>query len=155
MKISEFKAHLVQVKSLQFKLPDNSSVPEHFHITELGKISKHYIDCGGVERFTQNTNFQIWFAEDFEHRLSPSKLLNIIQMAETKLNLPDVEIEMEYQSDTIGKYHLGFVDGAFTLLPMQTDCLAKDKCGIPEHKTKLKMANLGATNSCEPGNGCC
>jgi len=155
MKISEFKSLLVQVKTLQFSLPDGTAVPAHFHITELGKISKHFIDCGGVERFIQSANFQLWYADDVQHRLSPIKLLNIIQIAETKLNLPDIEIEMEYQSDTIGKYHLGFSDGVFNLLAIQTDCLAKDKCGIPEKKANLKLANLGANDSCIPGKGCC
>jgi Family of unknown function (DUF6428) len=47
MKISEFKTHLNNLDSVNFKLPNGTLVPLHFHITEVGRISKHFIDCGG------------------------------------------------------------------------------------------------------------
>ena len=74
-----------------------------------------------------------------------------------KLNLRDTEIEVEYQSDTISKYSLGFNDGKFQLLAKQTDCLAKDNCGVPTNKPKLKLSELQsqAANCCTPDSGCC
>lgn len=32
-----------------FKLENGNSVPEHFHVTEVGIITKDFIDCGGTE----------------------------------------------------------------------------------------------------------
>ena len=49
MKLSEFLFALNQVESLDFKTPDGTAVPAHFHITEVGKVEKHFIDCGGTE----------------------------------------------------------------------------------------------------------
>lgn len=157
MKLSEIKKHLETVNEVTFQLPDGSTVPIHFHVTEVGQITKHFIDCGGTVRNEKKVNFQLWEANDFDHRLAPQKLLNIISLSETKLGIEDSEIEVEYQSNTIGKYDLGFDGKNFLLLNKQTDCLAKDNCGIPVEKLKLKMSDLSAKadSCCTPGGGCC
>jgi hypothetical protein len=56
------------------------------------------------------------------------KLLSIIDLSETVLAISDLEIEAEYQSETIGKYGLDFNGKYFSLTTKQTDCLVKDKC---------------------------
>ena len=157
MKLSEIKKHLETVNDVTFQLPDGSMVPIHFHVTEVGQITKHFIDCGGTVRNEKKVNFQLWEANDFDHRLAPQKLLNIISLSENKLGIEDSEIEVEYQSNTIGKYDLGFDGKNFLLLNKQTDCLAKDNCGIPVEKLKLKMSDLSAKadSCCTPGGGCC
>ncbi len=157
MKLSEIKKHLETLNDVTFQLPDGSMVPIHFHVTEVGQITKHFIDCGGTVRNEKKVNFQLWEANDFDHRLAPQKLLNIISLSENKLGIEDSEIEVEYQSNTIGKYDLGFDGKNFLLLNTQTDCLAKDNCGIPVEKLKLKMSDLSgkADSCCTPGGGCC
>jgi len=50
MKISALKKHLSEVSTIGFKLPDGQLIPVHFHVTEVGLINKHFIDCGGTER---------------------------------------------------------------------------------------------------------
>lgn len=154
MKLSEFKAHLAQLSEIIFILPSGSFVPKHFHVTEVGSVDKTFIDCGGTLRKEQKINFQLWEAADFDHRLAPKKLREIIELAEKQLRLNDTEIEVEYQTETIGKYELDFDGSSFLLVNTLTDCLAKEKCGIPEEKEKLKLINLGA-NQCAPGSGCC
>lgn len=153
MKLSEVKKSLSTASSVNFQLPDGSFVPEHFHVTEIGLVTKHFIDCGGTVRTEKMANFQLWDANDFEHRLKPKKLLDIIALSEKMLLLEDLEIEVEYQDDTIGKYGLDFNGKDFVLLSTQTNCLAKDKCGIPPEKLKVNVA--GAATACTPGGGCC
>lgn len=153
MKLSEIKKHLSTAEAVNFKLPSGAFVPEHFHVTEVGLVTKHFIDCGGVERIEKVVNFQLWNADDFEHRLKPKKLMHIIALSEAKLGIGDLEIEVEYQSDTIGRYDLNFDGKDFELMPKQTACLAPDACGVP---TSPKVAFVGLTqNSCTPGGGCC
>src|SRR5690606_33980240 len=113
MKLSEIKAILPTLENVVFQLEDGTFVPEHFHVTEVGQITKNFIDCGGTIRKEHVVNFQLWNADDFEHRLKPSKLLNIILLSEEKLGIQDAEIEVEYQSDTIGKYDLAFNEKTF------------------------------------------
>jgi len=156
MKLSEIKNHLATAGAVNFKLPNGTFVPENFHVTEVGVITKNFIDCGGVVRKEEVANFQLWDANDFEHRLKPKKLLDIIALSEKVLGMGDFEIEVEYQSDTIGKYDLDFDGKDFILVNKQTACLAQDACSIPA-KPKLSLQMLGNQegNSCTPGGGCC
>ena len=142
------------MKEIAFELPDGSLVPRHFHVTEVGKIDKHFIDCGGTVRKESVINFQLYEANDYDHRLHPEKLVHIIELSEKILSLEDHEIEVEYQGDTIGKYGLAIQGDRFLLTTKHTDCLAKDDCGIP--KQAKSMVNLvTAESECTPGGGCC
>ncbi|WP_304236406.1 DUF6428 family protein [Jiulongibacter sediminis] len=155
MKLSEIKNHLAQLKTIAFQLPDGSLVQEHFHVTEVGEVTKHFIDCGGTVRHEKVVNFQLWSANDYNHRLHPEKLVKIIELSEKTLGMGDLEIEVEYQGDSIMKFGLDFDGETFLLTSKQTDCLAKDKCGIPEKK-KVELVGLATkATSCTPGGGCC
>lgn len=156
MKLSQVKNILKTVQAVNFNLPDGTTVPEYFHVTEVGLITKNFIDCGGTVRNETVVNFQLWNANDFEHRLKPQKLLNIIELSEKILGIGDFEIEVEYQSTTIGKYDLDFNGKDFVLLNKQTACLAQDQCGIPAEKQKVKLSELNNQSSCcSPGGSCC
>ena len=80
MKLSEIKNHLISLETIAFKLPNGALVPSHFHVTEVGIVSKHFIDCGGTLRQEKVVNFQLWEANDYDHRLHPEKLLSIIEL---------------------------------------------------------------------------
>ena len=82
MNLSDIKKHLNTVTAVNFQLPNGTIVPPHFHVTEVGQINKKFIDCGGVVRNEKTVNFQLWEAGDFDHRLAPQKLLNIIALSE-------------------------------------------------------------------------
>lgn len=155
MKLSEIKNKLEYLETIAFKLPNGQLVPNHFHVTEVGKITKHFIDCGGTVRKEEVVNFQLWNADDYDHRLHPEKLVHIIELSEKTLGIEDLEIEVEYQAETIGKFGLDFDGTNFLLTTKQTDCLAKDNCGIPAEKPKLQFSELVTGNTCEPGGGCC
>ncbi|WP_057937772.1 DUF6428 family protein [Algoriphagus resistens] len=156
MRLSEVKQALSQLENIAFQLPDGTLVPTHFHVTEVGKISKHFIDCGGTVRTENVANFQLWDADDYNHRLYPEKLNKIIELSENVLGLEDLEVEVEYQGETIGKFGLEFDGTNFLLVGKQTDCLAKDNCGIPQGKQKLNLSDIPTSaNSCAPGSGCC
>ena len=157
MKLSDIKKILPTLENVEFQLENGTFIPEHFHVTEVGMITKNCIDCGGVIRNEKVVNFQLWNADDLEHRLKPGKLLNIIQLSEEKLNIQDYEIEVEYQSGTIGKYDLEFNGKTFILKNKTTACLAQDACGIPSEKKKKNLSDLtpNPSNTCTPGSGCC
>jgi hypothetical protein len=156
MKLSQVKALLPTIEQLSFKLENGVAVPEHFHVTEVGMLIKNFIDCGGTIRSEKTVSFQLWNAQDHEHRLKAQKLLNIIRLSEEKLGLEDAEVEVEYQGDTIGKYALAFDGRHFILQNKTTACLASDQCGITEAKPKVKLSELAnIQSSCSPNSGCC
>ncbi|MFZ4613159.1 MAG: DUF6428 family protein [Bacteroidia bacterium] len=156
MKLSTFKEHLSNLNTVNFVLPNGTFVPKHFHVTEVGLITKNFIDCGGTVRTEKVVNFQLWVAEDLNHKLEAKKLMEIISLSEKLFSNEDLEIEVEYQSNTIGKYGLDYNDHNFLLTAKQTNCLAKDNCGIPPSKIKLQLATIETSkSSCTPGGGCC
>ncbi len=154
MKLSEIKSILPNLNNVEFQLENGAFVPEHFHVTEIGFVTKHFIDCGGTIRDEKVVNFQLWNANDFDHRLKPSKLLNIVKLSEEKLGIEDANIEVEYQVDTIGKYDLDFNGTNFVLKNKQTACLASDSCGNPSTKPKIQLSELN-NSCCAPKSGCC
>lgn len=156
MKLSQLKQWLGGINELNFKLPDGTYVPRHFHVTEVGQVNRHFIDCGGTVRREKAVNFQLWNAGDMDHRLAPQKLSDIIALSEKVLGIGDGEIEVEYQGDTIGRYGLEFNGEHFVLTAKQTACLASDACGNTGNKPKLRLADLQATKTacCTEGGRC-
>jgi hypothetical protein len=157
MKLSEIKNKLKKLPTIAFQLPNGDLVPSHFHVTEVGKITKHFIDCGGTVRLEEVANFQLWEANDYDHRLHPEKLLHIIELSQEKLQIPDLEIEIEYQmAETIGKFQLTFDGTNFQLTSKATNCLAKDNCGIPTEKLKVKIGEWKEKEAacCAPNLSC-
>ncbi|HSD14969.1 MAG TPA: DUF6428 family protein [Flavobacterium sp.] len=156
MRLAEIKEVLKTMEAVNFQLPDGTFVPEHFHVTEIGEITKNFIDCGGTVRKETVVNFQLWDANDYDHRLKPQKLSHIIELSEKVLNIGDNEIEVEYQSDTIGKYDLDFNGKDFVLVVKKTACLAQDQCGVPNEKMKVSLKDLQEQSSCcAPNSSCC
>jgi len=155
MRLSEFKDILQEVEELKFKVENGEQVPSHFHITEVGNVDKHFIDCGGTIRKESKISFQLYTANDFDHRLESEKLLSIVELSEKQLQLQDHSIEVEYQNNSIGKYELEFDGDAFILKNTHTDCLAKDNCGIPEKKTTRPLSSLNKEACCGPESNCC
>ena len=70
--------------------------------------------------------------------------MDIIQLSEKTLNLQNLNIEVEYQGESIQKFGLDFNGKNFLLITKQTDCLAKGKC----EKPKMKLSNFKKTSCC-------
>jgi len=50
MKLSDFKKQLSTITDINFVLQNGTVVPKHFHVTEVGQVTKRFIDCGGTVR---------------------------------------------------------------------------------------------------------
>lgn len=147
MKLSEFKSALSKVNNPKIQMPNGTLIPTHFHVTELALIIKNYIDCGGVVRMERKITFQLWVANDYDHQLTSFKWLGIIKKGELNYGITDEPIEVEYQGQTIERYGLSFANDVFTLIPLFTDCLASDQCGVPPDQ-------LLKTSCCSPSSNC-
>lgn len=137
MNVSEFNDVLSQHGSakLQFVLPNGATVPVHFHVTEVGRVDKTFIDCGGTQRAVASCLLQVWTADDADHRLVPSKLAKIMSLAAPLLQSDTLPVEVEYGEDTASQYAVDRFESTFgtlrfVLASKRTDCLAKDKCGV-------------------------
>lgn len=140
MNVSELKAMLQAhaQAALRLVLPSGERIPDHFHVTEVGRVEKNFIDCGGTRRQSVTCQLQAWAAHDIDHRLEAGKLAKILQLAEPVLGGEELPVEIEYGVEVAAQYQLSEVqvgvDGLlyFVLVGKQTDCLAKDKCGVGE-----------------------
>ena len=156
MKLSEFKKHLEALAQIHFVLSNGTKIPSHFHITEVGMTTKQFTDCGNTFRISKTATFQLWTSVDFYHRLEPQKILKIINATEKMFDGEDLDIEIEYQQETIGKFGLEFSNEEFVLTNTKTDCLAKDNCGIPVDKIKTKIGEWKEKAvCCTPESNCC
>ncbi|MFQ3575910.1 MAG: DUF6428 family protein [Cytophagales bacterium] len=158
MKLSELLEHLKSLNELNFIDEKDELIPRHFHITEVGIKSKRFLDCGGTSRTEDKVYFQFWLADDYDHRLSPQKLVGIIEKYDFRLNDYELDVEIELQlPSTIGLFGLSSDKDYFKLTSLQTDCLAKGICDVP----KATENNQGIINfklketKCNPNSGCC
>ena len=120
---------------MHFMLPDKAFVPAHYHITEVGRVHKDFIDCGGTMRSSTSCVLQVWVADDVDHRLDSTKLAKILQVAWPLLQSDDLPVHVEYEDAVVSQYPIGGAEitpGAilFSLGAMHTACLAPDKCGV-------------------------
>jgi hypothetical protein len=123
--------------AIRFQLPTGDWIPDHFHVTEVGRVDKNFVDCGGTRRQSAACLLQTWTASDVEHRLVAGKLARILELAQPVLGSVELPVEMEYGPEVAAQYLVSDVavglDGlTFFLTGKQTDCLAKDKCGVGE-----------------------
>lgn len=139
-------------KALKLLLPGGESVPQSFHVTEVGRVQKTFLDCGGRLHQTDVCQIQAWVGSDEDHRLAVGKLLKIFEKSALILPGAGSPIEIEYEQGLLSQYPIaGYEITAkeilFQLEKKHTDCLAKDICLPP---AKADQGNA----SCQ-GSGCC
>ena len=135
MKFSTFREALQKspTQQLRFVLPDGDLIAAHAHITEVGRIDKTFIDCGGTVRKVSTCSLQACVADGTDHRLEPGTLATVLDKAASILADNDLEMEIEYEDCQISQFPVENVsmqgdDLKFYLGTKHTDCLAKDVC---------------------------
>lgn len=138
MKLTDLKARLAAHPelNLRFVLPDGSMVPAHAHVTEVARIDKRFVDCGGTMRNDSFCRLQTWVADDFHHRLTAGKLLAILSKAGPVLLSDDLDVDIEHEKDVVSQYPVESADSidgelVFRLTTRHTACLAEDRCLRP------------------------
>ena len=131
--------------------PDGEPIEAHFHVTEVGRVQKDFIDCGGTVRREVTCLLQTWVGDDTEHRITGAKLLKAIAAAAPVLADADLPVELEYEACNVVQLRVVAIERSAEALVIRlakkhTDCLAKELC-IPNPTTNAA--------TCTPGSGCC
>jgi hypothetical protein len=156
-------------QALRIVLPNGEAVAPHFHITEVGHVTKNFLDCGGTKRSQESCLLQTWVHSDVDHRLETDKLASILRIAGDVLPSLDLPVEIEHEAGVVSQYPVtaGSSDGhALTLTTglKHTACLAMDVCCAPASTTNATTPSPTATHDkprvkagscCTPGGGCC
>ena len=120
---------------VRLALPDGTFVPAHFHVTEVGRVQKDFIDCGGTIRNSVSCVLQVWVAEDVTHRLETSKLAGIISKGSELFATTDCPLEVEYENGLLSQYPVLESEETPEALILHlgrkhTACLALDRCRV-------------------------
>lgn len=138
MQLSDLKFLLTEHPGHHFRiaLPDGNAVPVSFHVTEVGRLQKTFLDCGGKLRESITCQLQIWVGEDYDHRIETGKMAAILDKAKPILPDDRVPVEIEYEDRVISQYTITryeILDAAVILVlaHKHTECLAPELCGLP------------------------
>lgn len=153
MQLGTLKERLRQhpEKIVRLVLPDGDAIAARFHVTEVGHVTRRFIDCGGTIRQLESCLLQTWVPDgDADHRLTAGKLAKILDRSNQVVPSDDLAVEIEYESCVVAQYALeeSSVEGdslTFSLGNKKTDCLAREACGV-------EPAAAGA--GCCGGQGC-
>ena len=149
MNLKDLKAALAKNPDapLHFILPDGVSIPVHAHVTEIARIDKRFVDCGGTLRTEAFCRLQTLVGADIDHRFTTTKLLRVLNAA-TALHLSDeLEVDVEHEAVWISQFPLGVTrleEGEFVLqlAVRHTACLAEDKCGLTPRESAITFKPL-------------
>jgi hypothetical protein len=137
MKLNAFKQHLAEAgsRAVRFELPSGVPVAPHAHVTEVARIDKRFIDCGGTLRTDSLCRLQTWVADDVAHRLHADKLLGILNKAASVLGTDgeNLDVDVEHEEGVISQYPIHEIhpDAGSVLIRLgrrHTACLAPELC---------------------------
>jgi hypothetical protein len=158
MMLSEFKKVLAEnpCRIIRFVLPTGSKIPPHAHVTEVARLDKRFIDCGGTFRTETSCRLQTWFADDTDHRLTAGKLLAILEKSASFLETDNLEVDVEHETPFVSQFPISGVETEGEALIVRlgvkhTACLAEDKCLPP---TLNKISILEALPNIQSGKCC-
>lgn len=144
--VSALKAALTTAPNLPITViwTDGEPIEAHFHVTEVGRVQRDFVDCGGTVRRIVTCLLQTWVGDDTDHRLTGGKLLKAFEHAAPILGAEDLPVELEYETCNVVQLVVASVTREADRLVLQlgskhTDCLAKELC-LP--------SAAGATQGC-------
>ena len=148
-------------KSLLFEYTPGQLVGANYHITEVKHLKIDSVDCGARTDAWNETIVQLWESPSEIGKteyMSAFKALGILnKVGKMKPYDLNSEIKIEYSNPLFHTAQLFINDLEIygdnlvaKLAVEQTDCKAKDECGVPE-----PVGAVSASESCAPGSGCC
>ncbi len=142
-------------------------MPVSFHITEVGRVEKTFLDCGGKLHTRSTCQLQVWVGPDEDHRIQAGKMADIL--VRSAQVVPDDSLELELEYELPNGFVSQFPVADFAVSPeavvlhlgvRHTECLAPELCvvpaNVPAFKSSLSMAPVAESNGCGCGSsGCC
>jgi hypothetical protein len=162
MKLVDLKNELKKLPeaNVRFILPGGDPIPTHAHVTEVARIDKRFIDCGGTLRNDSVCRLQTWFSDDVDHRLTAGKLAKILDKAAAILQSDDLDVDVEHEVGFITQFPLSALEISsneiiLRLAERHTACLAMDKCRpAPQPLSDLNPLKFNFREK-QPSADCC
>jgi hypothetical protein len=130
----------------RFVLPSGDFIPPHAHVTEVGHVTKKFIDCGGVTGQNETVLLQTHVGQDTDHRLRSDRFAKILQLGERVLP------HDQYDCCVVAQYPISEVRIAGDNLEVvlgkrRTKCLAQER--------RKEASEASADACCETASACC
>lgn len=130
----------------RFLLPNGDSIPPHAHVTEVGHVVRHFIDCGGLAGKEEKILLQTHVGKDTDHRLRSDRLAKILDLGNRVITSADLDVDVEYDCCVVAQYPIAEArpDGEHLNLILRrgrTQCRAQER----ESKTAARCCATSAT----------
>jgi Family of unknown function (DUF6428) len=116
----------------RFVLPDGDYIPAHAHVTEVGHVVRHFIDCGGLTGKEEKALLQTHVGDDTDHRLRADRFAKILQLGNRVIPSADLDVDVEYDCCVVAQYPIAEAapDGNHLNLILRrsrTQCRARER----------------------------
>ena len=88
----------------RFVLPDGDYIPAHAHVTEVGHVVRHFIDCGGLTGKEEKALLQTHVGNDTDHRLRSDRFAKILELGSRVIPSADLDVDVEYDCCVVAQY---------------------------------------------------
>jgi len=88
----------------RFVLPDGDYIPAHAHVTEVGHVIRHFIDCGGLTGKEEKVLLQTHVGNDTDHRLRSDRFAKILKLGNRVIPSEDLDVDVEYDCCVVAQY---------------------------------------------------
>ncbi|MEO6993491.1 MAG: DUF6428 family protein [Lacunisphaera sp.] len=133
--VSTLRGALAQAVDLPITViwPDGEPIEAHFHVTEIGRVQRDFVDCGGTVRQVVTCLLQTWVGDDLEHRITGGSLLKAFLHVDPILRGEDLPVELEYESCNVVQLKVlsAVLEAGHLVIRLgnkHTGCLAKELC---------------------------
>ncbi len=164
MTLSQFKILLQdnRGKLFQVALPTGDQVPISFHITEVGRVEKTFLDCGGKLHTRSTAQLQVWVGPDEDHRIQAGKMADIVERSGQVVPDATLPLEMEYELENgfVSQFPVADFDVSEEAVVLHlgvrhTECLALDVCCPPIPAPDSVSLSMAPSSDCGCGPSCC
>lgn len=154
MTVSQFKAVLPALRELTFILENGAKLASGFQVCELGVLERKWIATNGAICSEKVMNIQLRKTLEPIAVLEPNALLQMVQTIESKLELSDLDVQLEFLGEPFGRYDLwydGFSLSFFLLNPELASGSNQEGSDLHDKKKKYWVDLNGCFLNSKPG----
>ena len=116
----------------RFVLPNGDHIPEHAHVTEVGHVTRSFVDCGGLTGKEEKILLQTHVGDDTDHRLRADRFAKILQLGNRVIPSANLDVDVEYDCCVVAQYPIvkATPDGKHLNLILRkgrTQCRARER----------------------------
>jgi hypothetical protein len=153
MKLSQLRSALQRHPDTlpRFVLPDGDFIPAHAHITEVGHVTRNFIDCGGVIGRSETVLLQTHVGQDVDHRMRSGRFAKILALGDRVLPHDQLDVEVEYDCCVVAQYPIDEVKPGVEHL----DVILGSRRTQCRDRERQKTAGATEDACCTTASACC